>query len=199
MPRIARHNPSQGRLWLGMLIVSIIATIATHQARAEIANTADDVVSVQARVVGTMIVDAEGQVIDLGQVIQGMSFSVPSDGSGTGEVATFRLNAPANADIALTVIYADLLRSGTTDVVAIGAPDGPAVCFRQVEGAGACDVEVDEPAGGGIRRNQTGGGDGIAYVGYSVAVPIDAEPGTYANDEAITLEAEALLGGPPQF
>ncbi len=44
-----------------------------------------------------------------------------------------------------------------------------------------------------------GAGRGVAFAGYSVDVPEDLEPGVYESEDAIILEAEALLGGSASF
>ena len=194
-PYRARGARRMAAWFISALALGVVAS----PLRAESETTGQDAVGMQAEILSVMIVDAEGQVIDLGLIAPGPAFSVVSDGSGDGEVATFLLKAPAQADVALTVIYDDLIREGTSDVVGIEEPDGAAICFRQEAGDGPCDVEIQDPEGGGLRRNDMKNGEGIAYVGYSVTVSPGTEPGVYTNDAAITLEAEALLGGQPGF
>lgn len=174
--------------------------VSLHVARAQEFDDTD-AARVHGEVVGAMIVDAEGQSIDLGVLAAGAALSVPADGAGEGEVATFELTAPPPANIDVTLKYADLESEDTGDVIGLGAPDSSVLCYRNDEDAGDgddCDVEFEEKSGQ-IPHNETGGGpqggEGTAFVGYAVNVDEDVDAGEYSHPEAIVLEAEALLQG----
>jgi hypothetical protein len=180
-------------------LVALLA-LATAGTRAE-AQPAADAVGIEARLVGELFVDARNQLIDLGQLIAPTAFSIAADGSDAADpdqdVASFAIRSPRTR-LRLQILYEPLTRAGTSDVVHIGAPDGPALCWSREgpEGPGewTCDLlggtDTDLP-----RACIQGGHENWAFVGYSVTVDPGTSPGVYENDRAIVLVAEQMLGG----
>lgn len=147
-------------------------------------------VQVQAVVLAPTVV-TPGPTVDLGQVLQGQTGDVASDGSGFVQAAYFDITGSALLDWQLTVAYADLPGPGA-ELIAIAAPAGSQICFNGTIGNQApCTPAGASPLG--IPKADHAG-DGTAWVGFSFAVPGNATPGAYVNALAITLTAEALLG-----
>jgi hypothetical protein len=180
--------------------VLALLVVASSGPRLE-AQPATDAVGIEARLVGELFVDARNQLIDLGQLLAPTSFSIAADGSDAEDpdqdVASFAIRSPRTR-LGIQILYEPLTRAGTSDVVHIGAPDGPALCWSREgpEGPGewTCDLlggaETELP-----RACIQGGQENWAFVGYSVTVEPGTSPGVYENDRAIVLVAEQMLGG----
>ena len=182
-----RNGKRFGLVFLALVVLAAFGIKVAVSAQPGL--TDSDVVAINAEVQGAIQVDQINSPIELGILPQGFEADVPASGSPDFDVAQFTISGPPGLDWVLTVDWAPLV-GPEGDEIAIGAPDGSDICFDPNSGT-ECDHEIN--TGNPITSTQHNG-DGQANVGYSIAVPNDAEIGLYTNAEAITLTAEVQLG-----
>lgn len=156
-------------------------------------NIDSDVVEVIAEVVAAMQVTPMNSPIDLGQLFEGSTGDIASDGTSTpfSTAARFDVSGASGLTWQLDAAYADLTGPGA-EVITIAAPVGSEICFNDTVGGQApCTATGNSPLNV-VAADHTG--DGTAWVGFSFSVPNPATAGNYSNPNAIQLTAEGLLG-----
>jgi hypothetical protein len=162
--------------------------------------TDSDSVGIQAEIVAPITVEAQGD-IDLGQIpANEPAFEVAAEDDDF-DSAAFEIIGADSLDWEIDIVFADLTHGTSTDTIGIAALAG-GFCFAIDDGVdlGDCEAVGDFSAATGdsavsfTLEQGEHGGSGIARVGFQVDPSNAAEPGIYANADAITLTASVILG-----
>jgi hypothetical protein len=154
-----------------------------------------DSVLVRADVAGAMVVESLDEEIYLGLLLPSQDLDVQADGSTPDyPVARFRVAGPLPLTWALTVAWAATLDGDDVDnageTLAFSAPSGASLCYSADDASG--DTCSNEANGVQVSDHE---GEGWVFIGYRVIVPAEPVEGSYSNETAITLTAEAIVGG----